>query len=112
MDSSENTAHRQYAIGVINRRIATAVAEVDRVFREVTGTSGKTTFLCACGREGGCHSSLTIPIADFELVRESPHRFLVAPGHAQLVDEVVHEADGYEIVEIKPQYRDPSPPTA
>lgn len=112
MDSSENTAQRQYAIGVVNRRIATRVADLDRVFTELTGDAGTATFLCACGREGGCGSHVTIPLPEFELVRASPHRFLIAPGHAQPIDEVIHTGDGWQIVEIKPAYRDPEPPTA
>ena len=52
MDPSEHTAQRQYAIGVINRRIAISVGEIGRAFKNLTGTSGSATFLCACGREG------------------------------------------------------------
>lgn len=112
MSSSEHTALRQYAVGVINRRVATSLAGIERVFTEITGESGEATFLCACGREGGCKSTVTILLPEYEFVRESPHRFLIAHGHAQLVDEVVREGDGFEIVEVKPEYRDPNPPTA
>ncbi len=68
MDRSENTAQRQYAIGVVNRRIAISVAEMDRGFRELTGEPGEATFLCACGREGGCRTVVAIPLPDYELV--------------------------------------------
>ena len=69
------------------------------------------TLFCACGREG-CHDLIAVPISVHEQIRESPHQFLVAAGHATEADDVLSEGDCYDVVVIKPEYRDPTPPTA
>lgn len=104
------TARRQYATGVLNRRIMSHVASLDRIFAEVMGESGTATFFCACGREV-CGETVEVPIDVYEGVRQSPHKFVVARGHAMPIDDVVLREDGYDVVEIKPAYRDPNPPT-
>jgi hypothetical protein len=108
---ADEIAQRQYLLGLFNRRTAGNVENLNRFFSDVTGTDVSVGFVCACGRPG-CSEVIRIPIADYERVRESPHRFLIAPGHAAEVDDVVFAGDGYEIVEMKPEYRDlVNPPT-
>ena len=104
-------ARRQYDRGVLNHHLATKVEGLERAFRDLFGESSVLTLLCACGRED-CQEMVTLPFAAYERVRTSPHRFVVAIGHAAEVDEVLVEGDGYEIVAVKPGYRDPLPPTA
>lgn len=106
---TEDAAARRYRIGFINRRIAQRVANLDHVFRDVTGESGQCTLICACGREG-CSEVVVVSLSDYEGIRaSSPHRFVVAPGHATEIDEILDAADGYEVVEIKPDYRADNP---
>lgn len=105
------TARRQYGRGVLNRLVATKVEELEGGFHDGAGAGGTLTVLCACGRDG-CHEVVALPFAAYEQVRVSPHRFVVAMGHAAEVDEVLVEGDGYAIVAVKPEYRDPVPPTA
>lgn len=106
------TVQAQYSTGVINRRIAEAVIALDASFHEITGEPGTGTFICACGR-GDCRKgTVTVPLDVYDRVLLSPHRFLITPGHGADVDQVIERGDNYEIVEIKPPYRDPRPPTA
>ena len=80
-----------------------------RGFHDIRGESGTLTVLCSCGRVG-CQEVVTLPFAAYELVRVSPHRFVVAMGHAAKVDKVLAEGDSYDIVAVKRKYRDPVPP--
>jgi hypothetical protein len=55
--------------------------------------------ICECSRTG-CSVSIAVDAATFERVRESPLRFLVAPGHEQLdIETVVEQREDYLIVE-------------
>ena len=85
---------------------------LDNAFSEVAGRPGVLTLLCACGRDDCEQPMLTISPGDYEYVRESPHRFLIAPGHTTDIDDVVRVGDGFAIVEIQPQYREESPGTS
>jgi hypothetical protein len=111
MDANE-LAQRQYVLGLLNRRMAVHMERLDDVFSHVSGDVGVLTLFCACGRDDCDRPLLTISTEEYERVRESPHRFIVFPGHMTEIDEVVHDGDGYTLVEIKPQYRDEKPVTA
>lgn len=113
LDWAEKTeiARRQYLRGLFNRRIAINTEALDASFLAITGESGPLRLMCACGRDD-CRKPVVIPRGDYEQVRVSPHHFLVATGHAAEVDEIIAEGDGFEFVALKPEYRDPSPPTA
>jgi hypothetical protein len=55
-------------------------------------------FLCECGNLG-CSMTMEIPMAEYERVRQSFDRFLVAPGHEiDAVDRVIEEHDQYVVV--------------
>src|SRR5947209_10280137 len=99
MDPHE-LAHRQYLRGLLNRRMATHMLSVDNTSSEVAGQPGVLTLLCACGREDCDQPSLTIPPEDYDRARESPHRFVIAPGHTTDIDEVVDLGGGFAIVEL------------
>ena len=103
-------ARRQYGRNVLNRFLVDKVEGLNASFHDMTAESTLTLF-CACGRNG-CQELVTLPFAVYERVRVSPHRVVMAIGHAAEVDEVLLEGDGFEIVVIKREYRDPSPPTA
>ena len=104
-------ARRQYERGVLNRHLATNGERLAIDLRHAAGDRPALTLICACGRDG-CRELIVVPFTAYEQVRVSPHRFVVARGHAAEVDEIVVEGEGYEIVAIKPEYRDPAPPTA
>jgi hypothetical protein len=91
--------------------MATHMQSLDSVFSEVAGQPGPLTLLCACGREDCEQPLLTISPEDYDRARESPHRFVIAPGHTTDIDEVVYLGDGFAIVELKPQYREERPIT-
>lgn len=104
-------ARRQYDRGVLNHEVATRVEGLERAFRDLFGETGLLTLLCGCGRDA-CRDTVALPYAAYERVRESPHSFVVATGHAADIAEVLFEGGDYEIVAVKPEYRDPFPPTA
>jgi hypothetical protein len=104
-------AQRQYLLGLLNRRIAAHAAQLDDTYAHITGKSGIATLFCACAREECERPSVRVPLQEYARVRASPHRFVVAPGHAAEIDVVIDAREGYEIVEIKPEYRSPDPLT-
>ena len=106
LDWAEQTeiARRQYHRKMVNGHLVTSAERLGTEFREVT-------LFCGCGRDR-CHELVVVPISAYEEVRESPHRLLVAKGHTTDADDVLAEADSYDVVAIKPEFRDPSPPNA
>lgn len=60
---------------------------------------GPMFFLCECG-DGTCSQPLRLSVAEYERVRADSVRFVVAPGHEELVAErVVERHPGYLVVE-------------
>jgi hypothetical protein len=110
--SEGDLAQRQYELGLLNRRLAMNVARLDEDFADLTRSRGSVDLLCACGREECDRPMVTVPLEAYDRVFESPHRFLIAPGHAAEIDEVIYVGERYEIVEIKPQFRSAHPLTA
>jgi hypothetical protein len=41
---------------------------------------------------------VVLALDDCRFVREQPYRFVVAPGHATEVDEVVRRSEAYDVV--------------
>jgi hypothetical protein len=101
-------ARRQYHRKLVNRHLVTGIGRLGEEVREV---AGRLTLFCACGRDR-CHELIVVPNSAYEQVRESPHQFLVAKGHATEIDHVLADGDSYDIVLIEPEYRDPTPPMA
>lgn len=104
-------AARQYRTRELNRHIAARVEQLDSAFRDLTGARSVLTLLCACGREG-CHETITVPFAVYDQTHASLHRCFVANGHAASVDTVILESDGYDVVQLGPEYRVPQRPAA
>jgi hypothetical protein len=98
-------ARRQYHRKMVNGHPVTGVESLGK-----ESIVGQLTLFCACGRDA-CQELVVVPMSAYEQVRESPHHFFVAKGHAAEIDDVVAEGDVYEVVVIQPEYRDPSPPT-
>ncbi len=59
--------------------------------------------VCECS-DRDCTRRLSMPIAEYEWLRQNPWRFVVLPGHeAPAVESVAERHDGYAIVEKHPQ---------
>jgi hypothetical protein len=104
LDWAEKTdiARRQYHRKMVNGHLVTSAERLGAEFREVT-------LFCGCGRDR-CHELVVVPISAYGQVRESPHQLLVAKGHTTDADDVLAAADSYDVVAIKPEFRDPSAP--
>jgi hypothetical protein len=63
-----------------------------------------SVFSCACGRPS-CSEVLRVTAEEQRFALGEPYRFLVARGHATEIDRVVLSAGGYDVVEIRPPYR-------
>ena len=85
---------------------------LDDAFSAVIGEPGALTLICACGRDDCEGPLLAITPREYDLVRESAHRFVVSSAHNTEIDEVVYVGNGFAVVEIKPPYRDNNPPTS
>jgi hypothetical protein len=110
--SGAETARRQYVIEVFNRCLAHNLDNLDRSLAPLgSGSAAVAAFMCACGRPV-CRELLTIALADYDRVRSSPDRFVIFPGHATEINEVVDRGGGFEIVELRPEFRVADPPTA
>lgn len=109
---AKELAHRQYLLGVLNRRMARHMERLDNAFTAAAGEPGVLTLLCACGREDCEQPMLEITSREYDFARESPHRFIISPTHTTDIDEVVSVGKGFAIVEIKPPYREENPATS
>jgi hypothetical protein len=86
----------------------TKVAETEALYREVNEEiaaaavrleADDVDFVCECG-DPGCARRVEAPLDEYEPVRRSPTRFLVAPGHEYEPGErVVARRRGYWVVE-------------
>jgi len=55
--------------------------------------------VCEC-TDRGCVKVFTMPLAEYEWLRQDPHRFVVLPGHeAPAVEDVVERHAGFVVVE-------------
>lgn len=67
--------------------------------RGLKDSQAEIGFVCECGRLG-CTQMLRVKVSEYEAVRGSGRRFIVAPGHQAPEGEVVVEtADGYLVTE-------------
>ena len=97
----EAEIRRQVLVGRRNRLVAQLLEEL--------WSAGKVEvppgeYFCTCGRTD-CDEILVLTLDEYRFVRGKPHRFVVAPGHARTVHEVMRCEDGYDVVEIVPNYR-------
>jgi hypothetical protein len=86
----------------------TKLAETEVLFREVNEgiaaaaerlDSDETEFVCECS-DGRCAERINAPLDEYERVRSTPTRFLLAPGHeAASVERVVARRADYWVVE-------------
>jgi hypothetical protein len=101
----EEQVRRQARTGAFNRRVAAHIENANRESELALGPVRAGEFFCSCGRDG-CDELLTLTLEEYAFVREKPYRFLVASGHAEAVDDVIRSTGEYDVVEVKPEYRD------
>jgi hypothetical protein len=86
-----------------------ALAENEILFRDVnerlaseeqaTSPVELLELICEC-TDRACLKVFTMPLAEYEWLRQNPHRFVVLPGHeAPAVEDVVERHPGFVVVE-------------
>jgi hypothetical protein len=58
----------------------------------------RTPYLCECEDER-CTHVINLNRDEYEVVRADPRRFVMVPGHQGGDDRVVHEEDGFTVIE-------------
>ena len=77
------------------REVNERISELNQSFQ----VDGRADFLCECSRTD-CKEPVSISLAEYEDVRESPTRFFVVLGHEDAsVERVVARNDRYVTVE-------------
>ena len=71
---------------------------IRRVREGLPEATAKTPFVCECG-DPTCREIVRLDLDEYEAVRSSSLRFLVAPGHPTGGAPVVGEAGGYRVIE-------------
>jgi hypothetical protein len=73
--------------------------EVNERIMAVAETSRAVEFLCECARMD-CTETVTMSMAEYELIRSSPTRFPIRVGHDfPEIEDVVAISDGYAVVQ-------------
>jgi hypothetical protein len=72
--------------------------EIEAVRAELTNVDGKTPFFCEC-EDPACREILRLDRDEYEAVRSSPIRFVIARGHPDGSGRVVAEHETYVVVE-------------
>jgi len=87
----ERIARNESAFRKLNERLEANVHR-GRTEPEYAG------FVCECG-DGDCDTTVRVPLAAYEAVRQDDRNFIVVPGH-ELGDteDVVDDGDGYLVV--------------
>jgi hypothetical protein len=94
MDAREQRLARNEAVF---RDINERVREMD--YSLGVGEQGRQEFLCECA-DADCAVRIALSLGEYDDVRRSPLRFVVAPGHAQPdIERVVEENARYHVVE-------------
>jgi hypothetical protein len=84
---------------MLNRALLREVNERIAELLAVEQPTPDLGLLCECGRSG-CDARITLPAADFDLLRHSPGRYAVAPEHVREgVDEVVDRREAVVLVQ-------------
>jgi hypothetical protein len=102
MDRNERIARNERLLRSINWEIA------EEGLRPPAGEPAdeeELVFVCACGR-ASCSAELLLTVGEYRAVHEQPHRFVVAPGHANdQVERIVEEHPSYWVVEKLAAYQ-------
>ena len=94
----QRLAQNEIVFRRINERLASTEAG--------NAASHELHLVCECTNVD-CLQALTIELAEYEWLRQNPHRFAVLPGHeAPAVEDVVERHDRFVIVEKHAETRD------
>jgi hypothetical protein len=89
----QRLAENEAAFRAINERSERSVERSDEISEDVTHVT------CECADEQ-CAERVVMRAREYDFVRRSPHRFVVAPGHADCeIERVVYRHDRYWVVE-------------
>ena len=92
----DERTHRVGENEIIYREVNERVLELNDRFGTV---EGPIDFVCECGN-GGCVERIELMREEYERVRASGRRFVVAPGHqAPGLEDVVEETERFVVVE-------------
>lgn len=72
--------------------------EIQAVREELTKLDGRTPYFCEC-EDAACREVVRLDVAEYEFVRASPVRFLIAQGHPHHGGRVVAEHEAYLVVD-------------
>ncbi len=72
--------------------------EIEAARAELTKLDGKVPFFCECD-DAMCRETVRLDTREYEFVRASPTRFLIAIGHPHDEAQLVVEHDAYVVVE-------------
>jgi hypothetical protein len=73
--------------------------QISSLADELSTGDGEITVICECGN-ADCTERLELRLSDYERVRDNSCRYVIAKGHVfPDVEQVVEEADGYDVVE-------------
>ena len=60
--------------------------------------SERRTFVCECA-DTKCVTQISLPLTEYEAIREHPNRFIVAPEHVYSdLEDVISDNDDYVVV--------------
>ena len=91
-DQQTRLAQNEAVFRDVNENIKTVVSDLP-------GRAGSYEFVCECA-DATCTTRITLTLSEYEQIRSSPVRFVVAPGHdVAAVEVVVAEHDGHAVVE-------------
>lgn len=77
----------------------TANEQVERAAALANTTAGeRIPFLCECA-DIDCDEIVELTVPEYEMVREKPHRFVVADGHEDGNDQIVDHPRGFVVIE-------------
>ena len=89
-EHEEQAARTEALFREVNERIAENVERFE-------GDEGD--FVCECG-DAACTDRITVPLGDYEDVRDRGERFVLAQGHEdESVETTVRDAAGFQVVE-------------
>ena len=97
----------------ISSKRDTSLAANEILFREVNerlaseeqalSPGEQLELVCECS-DRACVKVFSMPLAEYEWLRQDPHRFVVLPGHdAPAVEDVVERHPGFVVVEKHPE---------
>jgi hypothetical protein len=97
--AEDSTASRRDTSLAENEILFRDVNERLAVEEQVTSPVELLELVCEC-TDRACVKVFTMPLAEYDWLRQDPHRFVVLPGHeAPAVEDVVERHAGFVVVE-------------